>query len=414
LKIIIHKVNHEIGGTCIQVSTGSTTILLDVGLPLSPASRQAQVPSIRVDAVLVSHPYRDHFGLLDRLSLDTPVYMGELGRELIDLTRVLLGTQRHRNCLQFFQPWEPLIIGDIRITPYLVDHSAVDAYAFLVEAGGKRVFYSGDFRSHGRKGKLFDALVNHPLPNIDLLFLEGTMLQRSNDPFPTEAAVEKAMHRVINKQKNISFIISSLQNIDRIVSVFRACKKAGKILVIDIYTAFILEQVRKLSENVPGMEWEEIRVYAEYSQDEKLKANPGYFGDFRGRLHQHRVKWQEMTANPARYVYYAKMSSFRKINAFREGEGPVNVIYSQWQGYLDGSHHHYFGAEQIAELRDCPEINFVYAHTSGHAPLKDLQSFASALKPKTLIPIHTEHGDMFENHFDNVVTLTDGIPFELD
>ena len=44
-------------------------------------------------------------------------------------------------------------IGPFRITPQLVDHSAFDAYALLVEADGKRVYYSGDFRAHGRKGR---------------------------------------------------------------------------------------------------------------------------------------------------------------------------------------------------------------------------------------------------------------------
>ena len=48
----------------------------------------------------------------------------------------------------------PVEIGPFRVTPYLVDHSAFDAYALLVEADGKRVFYSGDFRGHGRKRKL--------------------------------------------------------------------------------------------------------------------------------------------------------------------------------------------------------------------------------------------------------------------
>jgi ribonuclease J len=162
------------------------------------------------------------------------------------------------------------------------------------------------------------------------------------------------------------------------------------------------------------MEWDNVRLYADFSQDEKLKANPDYFGDFRKRLYRHRVKWQELTANPSSFVYFGKMSSFRKINAFREGDGLVNVIYSQWQGYLDGKHSDYFGADHIAEYRNDSEINFVYAHTSGHAPLKDLQILAKALNPKNLVPIHTEYGEEFCKSFDNVMTLTDGIPFVLN
>jgi mRNA degradation ribonuclease J1/J2 len=49
----------------------------------------------------------------------------------------------------------PLEFGPFRITPHLVDHSAYDACALEVEADGRRLFYSGDIRAHGRKGALF-------------------------------------------------------------------------------------------------------------------------------------------------------------------------------------------------------------------------------------------------------------------
>jgi hypothetical protein len=40
-----------------------------------------------------------------------------------------------------------------------MDHSAFDAYGFLISAGDKSLFYTGDFRGHGRKGKLLDRFV---------------------------------------------------------------------------------------------------------------------------------------------------------------------------------------------------------------------------------------------------------------
>ena len=149
MQVTIHKGSHEIGGNCIQVSSEKTTILLDVGLPLSPDSRPVDVSRLTVDAVLVSHPHRDHFGLMARLPPDTPIYIGKLARSLIDATQVFIGEDRYALDFHDFIAWQPFTIGDFTITPYLVDHSAVDAYAFLIEAEGKRLFYSGDLRSHG-------------------------------------------------------------------------------------------------------------------------------------------------------------------------------------------------------------------------------------------------------------------------
>jgi len=408
MEILVHKGNHEIGGTCIQVSSGKTTILLDVGLPLSADSPIVDVSQLKVDAVLISHPHQDHFGLMTSLPPGTPVYIGKLARSLIDATQVFLGRDRYALDFHDLNAWQWFTIGEFTITPFLVDHSAADAYAFLVEAEGKRLFYSGDLRSHGRKGKLFDNLVKRRIRDLDVLFLEGTMLHRSNDQFPDETAVENTIFQTIRQQKNISFILSSSQNIDRIVSAYRACKRTGKILVIDIYTAWVLEQLRQITENTPAMDWPEIRVFASHSQDERLKANPDYFGDFRKRLYLHRVKREELHATPESFLYFGKMSSFRLIDEFKNAAAPVNVIYSQWLGYLDGNHAGYYGSDEISACRSDPAVNFVYAHTSGHAPVEDLKKLATALKPRKLVPIHTEHGEEFSDIFANVVTHNDG------
>jgi len=413
MKIVLHKGSHEIGGTCIQLTARKTSILLDAGLPLSAESQPTDLSHLSVDALLVSHPHQDHFGLMATLPPGTPVYIGKLARSLIAATQVFLGKDRYALDFHDFKAWQPFTIGDFTITPYLVDHSAADAYGFLIEAEGKRLFYSGDLRSHGRKGILFENLVKRPIRDIDLLFLEGTMLHRTNDQFPDETAVENTIFQTIRQQKNISFLLASSQNIDRIVSAYRACKRAGKLLVIDIYTAWVLEQLRQITQNTPAMDWTEIRVFASHSQDERLKANPEYFGDFRKRLYLHRVKREELHATPESFLYFGKMSSFHLIDEFKNDAAPVSVVYSQWLGYLDGTHADYFGSDQIAAYQSDPAVNFVYAHTSGHAPVADLQKLTAALKPKMLVPIHSEHGEDFPQLFANVVTHNDGEVFDL-
>jgi ribonuclease J len=411
MKITIHKGSHEIGGNCIQLSSDNTTLLLDAGLPLSAESQRVDLSRLSVDALLVSHPHQDHFGLMDTLPPGTPVYIGRLARSLIDAPRVFIGKDRYVLDFHDFKAWQPFTIGDFTITPYLVDHSATDAYAFLIEAEGKRLFYSGDLRSHGRKGKLFDNLLQRPIRDIDLLFLEGTMLHRNNDLFPDETAVENLVFQTIRQQKNISFLLASSQNIDRIVSAYRACKRAGKLLVIDIYTAWVLEQLRQITENTPTMDWPEVRVFAKYGHDETLKANPEYFGDFRKRLYLNRVMRDELYASPSSFLYFGKMSDFRRINKFKNAAAPVNVIYSQWLGYIDGKHAGQFGSDTISAFRSDPAINFVYAHTSGHATAEDLHKLAEALGPKMLVPVHTESPQDFEKMFSNVERAKDGVPF---
>jgi ribonuclease J len=173
-------------------------------------------------------------------------------------------------------------------------------------------------------------------------------------------------------------------------------------LVIDIYTAWVLEQIKLVTPNVPAMEWDGVKVYATHSHDERVTQHPEAFGDFRRRLYKHRVKPEEIQANPADYLFYGKTSSFWMIDIYKSTK-PVNVIYSQWLGYLASHNTSYYGAQEVAAYRNDPQVNFVYAHTSGHATVEDLQTFAATLKPKILAPVHTEAHLCFPKLFNNVL-----------
>ena len=51
------------------------------------------------------------------------------------------------------------ISADFKVTAYNVDHSAYDSLAFVIEAEGKRLLYSGDLRMHGRKPGMAKRLI---------------------------------------------------------------------------------------------------------------------------------------------------------------------------------------------------------------------------------------------------------------
>ncbi len=87
MKILIHRGTKEIGGTIIELYTDNTRILLDIGLPLAADSKPVDIKVLKPDAVFISHPHQDHFGLISELGDDVPVYIGELGKNLIDVLR---------------------------------------------------------------------------------------------------------------------------------------------------------------------------------------------------------------------------------------------------------------------------------------------------------------------------------------
>jgi ribonuclease J len=413
LQLLIHKGSQEIGGTCIQLSQDATTILLDLGLPLKEGSRPVDISALKPDAVFVSHPHQDHYGLIVGMDPSIPIFTSELSKRLIDAPRIFRNLPALTNDFHYFRPRVPLDFGPFKVTPYLVDHSSPDAFAFLIEAGGRRLFYTGDIRAHGRKGVLFEQLIDDPPPDIDMLVMEGTMLERTSDDFRNESAVENRLVDVISSQRNITFVVCSSQNIDRIVSVFRACKKTEKTLVVDVYSAWVLEQMKLVSDRVPNILWNEVIVIVPNSQYQVVKANPEFFGEFQDQIFepQHRIRKNEIMASPADYVQAIRQTGARFITDYLADE-PVNVVYSQWPGYLEEGEV-LSGAAELKRLSRDPRCNFVYAHTTGHALLEDLIRLAGTLKPKMLVPVHTDFPKEFKNHFENVVLLEDGHEYEI-
>ena len=247
MRLRIHRGTKEIGGTCIEVEAQSKRLALDVGLPLDApddeGTRESLLPAVSgfrehddsLSGVLVSHPHQDHYGLAKYIRPDVPVYIGEAAHNILTAASHYVPNGHAFTDPRFIAHRKPLEIGPFRVTPYLVDHSAFDAYALLVEVDGKRVFYSGDFRGHGRKAKLFEAMIANPLVDIDVLLMEGTTIGRTgtDEGFATESDLELEFVRAFRETKGLHFVWTSSQNIDRLVTIFRAAKRTGRILLID-------------------------------------------------------------------------------------------------------------------------------------------------------------------------------------
>ena len=416
MKVRIYRGTKEIGGTCVELKADNgKTLWIDLGSPLDSKNPNIQYSKNKVDALLISHPHQDHYGLMQNVGNEVPIYIGELSLDLINATKFFIGEAPSNQHFITIKPWVSFRIADtFLITPYLTDHSTPEAFAFLIEADNKRVFYSGDFRATGRKKVVFEKLTALPPKNIDLLLMEGTMVERTNHKYLTEPSIEKAIYEIIKAQENVSFVISSAQNLDRFVSVFRACRKANKYLAIDIYTAWILEMVRKQSKSVPAIEWDEIKVYEHPSQLRKITGKA--FDEFRSRIKKQSVGAM-IFQKPADYVYFVRCPNESLVKKLQP-KGKINILYSQWEGYLKEEHKTYC-TDYINRLRkDESNFTFKQVHTSGHATVPDLMKFAKAIKSKKIVPIHTAFPGKFKEKFEqegikNVELWEDGKDYQI-
>ena len=419
MKVRIHRGTREIGGTCIEVEAQGKRIALDVGLPLDapddasggaherllPAVSGFREPDDNLLGVVISHPHMDHYGLARYLRPSVPVYIGEAAHRILKAASAYVPNGHAFEGPRFIGDRVRTKIGPFRITPYLVDHSAFDAYSLLLEADGKRVFYSGDFRAHGRKSRLFEALIANPPASVDVLMMEGTTIGRTGTTkgFASERDLENEFVAAFGRTRGIHFVWASAQNIDRIVTVYRAAKRTGRVLVVDLYAAVVLRATGR--ESIPQSYWDDVRVYVPYGQRRFVKES-GLFAD----LEEHsanRIFPEELPTFRGKAVVLFRPMMVRDFGIQSALEGAA-LSYSMWQGYLRDSY-----TRRVVDWLEDQGIPWETIHTSGHASVADLRRFSGAIAPRKLVPIHSFETGRFAEFFANVVREHDGVWWEV-
>jgi ribonuclease J len=410
MRVCIHRGSKQIGGSCVEVESCGQRLLIDFGLPLDAEenSRQYLPKTAGLDGsdpfllgVLISHPHLDHFGLLAHISPKIPVGMGAAARRILEAAAPFLPGNRPTPAKGWnYKSGESFDIGPFRATPFLVDHSAYDAYALQIESGGKSIFYSGDFRAHGRKAALFERLVANPPTNIDALLLEGSSIGRIGDDqyFPRESDIEAQLVQVFSAAEGLALVHTSAQNIDRVVSIMRASKRTGRKLVIDLYTAAILEATG--NQHIPQSDWPEVALFVPQAQRIQIKENAWF--DLLKRHATNRIYIEQLQEAPRKSTLL-----FRPLHRFDLERGKCLTgaiyIYSQWEGYWDQGA--YDMIKDLLERHAIPKYNI---HTSGHASPGDLKKLVAAINPRKVVPIHSFMPERYPALFPNVEAHADG------
>ena len=429
MKFKIHRGTKEIGGSCVEVWTENTRIVLDFGMPLIEKDgkefdfskykelepieliKHGVLPDIKglytetdnfIDGVIISHPHQDHYGLCNFINKKVKHFLGEATHKIIELNNLFTPQEIKIENVTYFEKNKIFQIGDISITPFWADHSAFDAYSFLIEGDGKSIFYSGDFRNHGRKAKVFKWFTLNAPQNVDYLLLEGTTIGRESKPFKTETEIENDFIEVFRQPEKINLIFTSGQNIDRIVSIYRACIRTNKTFVVDVYVATILKELSQFAKiPFPSKEFENIRVMFPYFTSRRLKneGNETILYQFKN----YKITKEEISNQAGNIVIITRTSMQKDLDKITGIDGG-NLIYSMWEGYLQKS-----ATKKFIDYLTKRKFTIYKIHTSGHADTETLIKMVEAIKPKSIVPIHTFKGSEYQKIFSTpIIEMNDG------
>ncbi len=365
MKITIHRGSCQIGGCCTEIATETNRVLIDFGSELEGKAllsiNGVTDGESNCNAVLFTHYHGDHIGLIEHINKDIPLYIGDLSLDIINKQN------EHQNIfresviqrIRTYNAGQSLVFGDIKVTPFMVDHSAFDSHMFLIEAGGKKVLHTGDFRKHGFRGKGLIPMLRKYVGDIDVLVCEGTTLSRQKNIAMTETELANKA-KVLLKENKYVFVACASTNIDRIAAFCSAVPR-GKYCVCDAYQKTILNIVKEKSGHFSELyTFPKTLVYSPSLDDKMSKQGFCMFIRLRNHL------------------------STKLLEQYRDRD-PL-VIYSMWHGYLEQNDNLAASLEgfRLEEL-----------HTSGHADLQTIKEVITNTKPKMIIPIHTDNPNNF-------------------
>jgi ribonuclease J len=246
-------------------------------------------------------------------------------------------------------------------------------------------------------------MIAAPPADVDTLLLEGTHIRATaadddDAPLPSETDVELAMAQTFRTTSGLPVVVSSAQNIDRLVTVYRAVRRAGRVLLVDLYTATVAQAIGRSTIPQPG--FPRLGVFIPRRQRVLVKQS----GEFSrtAAVRAFRVYPEQLLEHPDRYVVLTGSSGVPELMAGGQLRGGV-VVWSLWSGYLDEPS----GKRLLAQVA-ATGVRFVQHHTSGHAPLCDLKRLVAALAPRSVVPIHTEGAHEYLSHFPAVTPQPDG------
>lgn len=248
----LHATDLMNGEILLEIGTEENRVLFDTGTGLPPSDSGVTAESIRIkgltdgepgfDGVFVAHPHGDCRGLLGRLLPGVPVYAGNETRRVLETVSDFsdLPCPRIRpgflNC-------QPIQLGGIRVTPVGTDRGTRDAYMFLIQAEGKSVLYTGDYRAVEEvlpETRRLLGIAGSP----GLMIIEAPRLCRARlpgHPPRGEAGVRCRAAEKMRLFEGTAFLLCDPTDEARVQALVQAAEQSGRLPYEDLFLAALRE-----------------------------------------------------------------------------------------------------------------------------------------------------------------------------
>jgi ribonuclease J len=392
------------------------------------------------DAVLVSHSHVDHIGYIHFLRKSIPIYISPESKAVMSLFDIAgAGTYndylKFNPCFEFipkksgglkkrtakdgleerqiktFAYEKPFKIGHIEITPYRVDHSLPGATGFIIKTSDKIICYTGDLRFHGRHKDWTDKFVEAcKSAKPDILLAEGTRI--ISKTANTEEYVEIESSKIISKSSGLVIANLPLRDTDRLLTFYNTALKNKRKLVIEPRQALLLDLLKAAGvKDLPSPKDENIRIFFPKREWGLIGREDIPYEHILGEYEiweqpyfesKNAISAQELSKNQDKYILFMNSFQLNNLLDINPVIGSVH-IRSVCEPFSDEMT---LDEERVNNwLKKFKLFPTHQIHASGHASGNHLLEMVKKISPKILIPIHTEHAEIYEKEFPKITRM---------
>lgn len=435
VEVVIHSGYETIGGNIVEVKYPDGSLIFDIGLNIGLHNKyftwptkthkgieeltslgvapevdglytrwieNGKTPDVEygvdthIRGVFISHVHLDHYGLITQLNRNIPIYMGETSRYILEIKMRQTRNIKYNNYKDLqvnntFRNKSKIVIDDVKIVPYHVDHSIPGAYSFKIETREGVIVYTGDYRMHGQEESLTkDFIEDLEGEDIELFITEGTRVH--DVEYSTEREVKEKLKWIIERTGANIIIEFSPLDIDRFLSILSAAYETGKDIYMD--------------------EKYFINISNYYINDPKLKEKldrysfreicKGLVDTERRRDRRHRELIEEIST----YVDYVDPKDFRDGDIILGMDRGLDLcqkgvlrqdkiaIFSNSEPFNEEGEIDFNKTINWLTKFNIPSYRI---HASGHISPLELKEVVDRLKPRDVIIIHSEYPELVKN-----------------
>lgn len=378
-----------------------------------------------VDAVFLSHAHADHAQYIHFLRFDIPIFCTEATKIILqsleetgsntlsdlitacesftfytntkgNISRVTRKNSDfvHERNFEIMKPNSRVKIGSLEIEMVPVDHSLPGACGFILYSDEGNLVYTGDIRFHGSNKDLSKNFVEKAKSVKPRWMLsEGTRID--SDETDSEQGVKERITGLIKKANGLVFVEHPIRDLDRVNTIFESAKENKRKFVVNLKLAYLIDTLGSLCPFtlddvlilVPKKSWGLIcKEGADCSQVEQDYAT--WERNYINRKNS--ITYKELCKDPAKYVVSMSMWEINQLTDIK----PENAIWikSSCEPFCDEME---LDEERKKNWLKHFDIQEFFAHASGHASGNEIREMIKSINPRELIPIHTEHPELF-------------------